>query len=204
MSARLEGRGLTLFRGERCLFQGLDFSLSAGELLLVQGPNGSGKTSLLRTVAGLAELEEGEVLWNGIPVARERQEFRGRLVWMGHRPGYKAELTVRENLAFEAGLRPASRRSPAECLARLGLAACAELPFGVLSAGQQRRLALARLLLAAAPLWMVDEPYTNLDSTALGLVNELLAAHLAAGGLAMVASHQPVALAAPVRHVTLA
>lgn len=203
MNASLEGQGLALLRGDRCLFENLDFALAGGELLVIEGPNGSGKTSLLRVIAGLLEPEEGLLRWNGRPVAADRQRWRASLVWMGHRPGFKAELTLVENLAFEAGLRTMDVPSMADCLARVGLQPLTKLPFRVLSAGQQRRVALARMLLADAPLWLMDEPYTNLDQAGRRLVAELLEAHLAGGGLAAVASHQPLAVRAAARRIVL-
>lgn len=156
MTVLLQGRGLAVVRGERRLFSRLDFALGAGELLRVEGPNGSGKTSLLRAVAGLIEPDGGEVLWRGEPVRRHRQAYHAELAWMGHRPGFKGDLTPTENLRFEAGLRAGGTLAADETLERLGLGTLRRVPFRLLSAGQQRRLALARLVLSGATLWLLD------------------------------------------------
>lgn len=204
MSGLLAGRGLALLRGDRALFSGLDFTLDAGGLLLVEGPNGSGKTSLLRAVAGLVTPDEGAVLWRGEDTRRRRQAFHAEVAWMGHRAGFKGDLTLLENLRFEAGLRRASAGTGNAVFERLGLAELGRIPFRLLSAGQQRRVALARLTLSGATLWLMDEPFTNLDTAGRGLVRDLLAEHLAAGGLAAMASHQDPGIDAPVRRIGLA
>jgi heme exporter protein A len=199
----LTGRNLLLIRGDRALFSELEFDLGRGELLQVEGANGSGKTSLLRVIAGLTPPQEGVVRWRECDVSRKRQALHGEMAWVGHRPGFKADLTLSENLRFEAGLRRRAARAPDETLARLGLTSLMRLPFRVLSAGQQRRAGLARLLLADATLWLLDEPLTNLDLAGQGLVAELLDAHLADGGLAIVASHRDLGVSAVVNRLRL-
>jgi len=203
LTEMLTARKLCLIRGDRCLFQDLDFALSAGDLLFVAGANGSGKTSLLRAIAGLLDLESGDVLWNERPVSKIRQEFRASLVWFAHRVGFKGDLTPVQNLRFEAGLRAFREVSIDDALARVGVEYGAELPLRVLSAGQQRRVGLARLILANAPLWMMDEPFTNLDSDGQALVRELIAEHLAGGGICAMASHQTVSIDAPTHRIML-
>lgn len=204
MSALLSGQQLTLLRGDRCLFQDLDFALHPGGVLLVEGPNGSGKTSLLRAIAGFIEFEAGEVQWHGKPIRQQWQAFRGSTAWLAHRIGLKADLTLEQNLAFEAGIRAIqSARLPA-VLRTLGLESLTRLPLGVLSAGQQRRAALARVLLSSATLWMMDEPLTNLDAAGQSLVVESIAAHVAAGGACFVASHQPIVVGTETRRLVLA
>ena len=200
----LFGRDLLLIRGDRVLFSGLGFSLGKGELLQVEGPNGSGKTSLMRVIAGLLPPEEGVVRWRDGDVSQERKALHEETIWVGHRPGFKGDLSVVENLRFEAGLRRPGRRPVVEALERLGLASLEQLPFRLLSAGQQRRAALARMLLADAVLWLLDEPLTNLDAAGQSLIGELLDAHLAAGGLAVVASHRDLGVEAPVKRIRLA
>jgi len=199
----LTAQKLCLIRGDRCLFEEVDFALNAGELLFVAGANGSGKTSLLRAVAGLLDLESGDVLWDGHAVSKCRQEFRASLVWFAHRIGFKGDLTPVQNLQFEAGLRAFGDISIVAALARVGVEHGAELPMRVLSAGQQRRVGLARLILANAPLWMMDEPLTNLDADGQELVKELIAEHLAGGGICAMASHQPIAIDAPTHRIVL-
>jgi heme exporter protein A len=203
LTAKLEARDLTLFRGERCLFQGLGFALNPGELLLLEGRNGSGKTSLMRAVAGLIELESGTILWDGKSVHDDRQVFHNCLVWMAHRVGFKADLTLIENLDFEARLRPQAATDLPEVLDRLGIERLKRLPIRSLSAGQQRRVALARMLLADVPLWMMDEPVTNLDRQGRALVIDLVREHLEDGGMAMMAAHQDIELDLPTRRVEL-
>ena len=203
MSIKLNCSNLTLFRGERCLFKELEFALNPGELLLLEGRNGSGKTSLLRAIAGLIELESGTILWNDEPVNKERQVFQNAMVWMSHKTGFKGDLTLVDNLRFEANLRLRSSRDFDEVLQKLGLSRLKRLPIRSLSAGQQRRVALARMLLAAAPLWMMDEPASNLDAQGRELVTKLLAEHLGKGGMAIVAAHQDVVLDVPVHRIQL-
>ncbi len=203
MTVKLEGTGLTLFRGDRCLFTGLSFALNAGELLLLEGSNGSGKTSLMRALAGLLTFDEGDIHWDGEPVARNRQLFRSQFTWLGHRTGLKHDLTPVENLRFDTVLRARNDKTFEAVFERLGITRLAPLPVRLLSAGQQRRVALARLLLSATPLWLVDEPFTNLDREGRALVLELVDEHLDAGGLCIMAAHQDVLVHSTVRTVSL-
>lgn len=203
MTELLSGNDLCLFRGDRCLFKHLEFALNQGELLVIEGPNGSGKTSLLRAVAGLLEFESGVVNWDGVTIRDNHQSFRADLVWLSHRVGFKGDLNILENLKFESGLRASDQRRLGEVLERLSLSRLVELPFRSLSAGQQRRVALARMLLASARLWIMDEPFTNLDKAGQALVTELIGEHIRAGGSCMVASHQPLEIDGHTRRVTL-
>ena len=202
--AELSARDLALIRGHRCLFQGLNFTVGRGELLMVEGPNGSGKTSLLRAIAGLIEADEGEVRWNNTNVKKNRQSFHALLVWMGHRPGFKGDLTILENLRFEAGLRSMALSTAEHQLERLGIADLTDIPFRALSAGQQRRVALARMCLAEAPLWLMDEPFTNMDAEGQALVIDVLREHLHDGGLCVMATHQRFEIDATIRRIRLA
>ena len=203
MNSTLSAENLTLIRGERCLFEGLDFATSSGELLILEGRNGCGKTSLMRAIAGMLSLETGEVFWNEQPVRKQRQNFHGSLVWLAHRTGLKGDLNMLENLQFERSLRQQSTRDSESVYERLGIERLRKLPLRSLSAGQQRRVALARLLLADVPLWMLDEPFTNLDREGRKLVMELVDEHLAAGGLCVMAAHQDVEIDAPTTKIRL-
>ncbi|MGB5246951.1 MAG: cytochrome c biogenesis heme-transporting ATPase CcmA [Woeseia sp.] len=199
----LSASSLALLRGERLLFRNVNFALNAGDALLIEGANGSGKTSLLRVIAGLLDPEEGEVAWRGNSIRQQRQTYCGNLVWYGHLSGCKRDLTLLENLRCEQSLRPQKSVTFATVITRLGLDDLVELPVRALSAGQQRRVALARLLLSAAPLWLLDEPLTNLDRAGQQLVTDMLSEHLAAGGLSVMASHHGVAPDLPVQRLTL-
>jgi heme exporter protein A len=203
LTETLSAENLTLIRGERCLFEGLDFAFESGGMLLLEGRNGCGKTSLMRAIAGMLSLETGEVLWNNVPVLKQRQTFHGALVWLAHRTGLKGDLTMLENLRFEESLRPQSGRDQEEVFLRLGIERLRRLPLRSLSAGQQRRVALARMLLADVPLWLMDEPFTNLDREGRKLVMELAEEHLAAGGLCVMAAHQDIEINAPVTKIRL-
>ena len=199
----LSATDLTLIRGERCLFTGVSFALQSGQLLLLEGPNGSGKTSLLRALAGMLELEEGEIRWDDNSIRDDHQAYFQSLVWMAHRVGLKADLTLVENLTYESSLRPAADIDFSAVLERLGIDRLKKLPVRSLSAGQQRRVALARLLLSAAPLWLVDEPFTNLDTDGRALVTEIVGEHLAGGGMCVMAAHQDIVVDAPTQKVIL-
>ena len=203
MTSLLSASDLCLIRGDLCLFEGLSFALNPGELLHVEGTNGSGKTSLLRAVAGLLEFDEGSIEWRGSPVRRQPQAFRASMAWFGHRTGLKADLTAVENLRFESGLRAAGAHNIDVALERVRASKFAGLPVRAMSAGQQRRIALARLLLADVPFWLLDEPLTNLDTAGQRLVRGLLESHLDAGGIALVASHQALELTRPVSRIAL-
>jgi len=188
------GRDLDCVRGERPVFAGLGFALRPGEALVLVGPNGSGKSSLLRCMAGLLRPAGGELSWDGVAVDEDPEAHRGRLHYVGHQDAVKAPLSVEENLYFWAGLRGtpaagAARVDAARALAGFGIAHLARLPARLLSAGQRRRLALARLLAAPAPLWLLDEPAAALDDTALGLFEAAAAAHRADGGAVVLSAH---------------
>ena len=203
MTSKLSANDLTLIRGESCLFQGLGFALNPGELLLLEGQNGSGKISLMCAIAGMLSLESGEILWNDIPVNDQRQEFHGALVWLAHRTGLKGDLTLVENLYFEASLRPQANVDFDAVCSRLGIARLKSLPLRSLSAGQQRRVALARMMLADVPLWLMDEPFTNLDREGRALVMQLTEEHLTNGGMCVMAAHQDIEINATVTRVSL-
>ena len=203
MTIKLNATELTLFRGDRCLFKELSFALNPGELLLLEGRNGSGKTSLLRAIAGLLELESGAIHWDGSPVSQESQIFQNSLVWMSHKVGFKGDLTLVENLQYESKLRLQSTADFDDTLKQLNLGKLRRLPMRSLSAGQQRRVALARMLMSSAPLWMMDEPVSNLDSEGRELVVHLLRKHLGSGGMAIVAAHRDINLDVPTHKIQL-
>jgi heme exporter protein A len=190
----LEVVDLVCVRGERRLFQDLSFTLTAGELLYVHGPNGSGKTTLLRTLCGLALPEAGEIRWRGLNVRRLGEEFHKEMAYVGHLNGVKDELTAFENLRVIgqlAGVANSDERAEA-ALRRMELTVCAELPGKVLSQGQKRRVALARLLLAPRVLWIMDEPFNALDVKAVGMIQLILSEHLDNGGMVILTTHQEV------------
>ncbi len=198
----ISASGLTLWRGFHCLFEQLSFQLAAGEALLVRGPNGSGKTTLLRVLCGLTRPEAGEVNWAGEPIHAQREAFTRALAYLGHRVGLKADLSAEQNLQFATRIR-GQNPSASEGLEAVGLAEQADLAVRYLSAGQQRRTALARLLQSNARLWVMDEPLANLDTAGRDFVVAALNDHLAAGGLAVLAVHESLQLAAPQQSLTL-
>ena len=191
-----EGHDLACLRGGRMVFSGLSFALPEGAALLLTGPNGSGKSSLLRMLAGLIRPAEGELLWDGTPLHKAAEAHRERLAFLGHLDSVKPALTARENLAFWAGLLGAGEEKIDAALARFGLADFAERPVRLFSAGQKRRLALGRLLISQAPLWLLDEPTVGLDRASATALAEVIAAHRAGGGRVVVATHQVLELEA--------
>ena len=188
-SYSLEWQNLSLWRGDRCLQQGLSGKLAAGEAITLRGPNGCGKTTMLRTLCGLAQAETGKVLWQGIPVHRSRVEFHAHLAYSGHSSGLKRDLSTRENLRFAASMR-GRHTNQNDLLAGLGLTACADLPVRNLSAGQQRRASLAMVLGSGTELWVLDEPFTNIDRAGREWLGRRCNDHLAMGGLLLMAAHQ--------------
>jgi len=189
----LEAAELECERGTRRLFRGISFAVTAGELLRVAGANGSGKTSLLRILCGLASPSAGVVRWKGQPIGALREEYARELVYVGHAPAVKDDLTPSENLAITCRLagRPASGEALRAALGQLGVP---ELPVRKLSQGQRRRAALARLWVSDAPLWLLDEPYSALDADGMAALNGRIGSHAAAGGAAVYTTHQEVGI----------
>ena len=190
----LEASQLRCIRGERQLFDALGFRLQGGELLYLRGANGAGKTSLLRLLCGLAQPEAGQILWNGKPVGDQLAEFRSALFYLGHHNALQEALTVDDNLAFYAalgGARP-DAAATASALERMGLRGCQRRLVRHLSQGQKRRVALARLMLNRASLWVLDEPFVALDHASLELLAGVIGQHLQQGGMAVLTSHQQV------------
>ena len=195
-SHSLEVQALTCMRNERALCRELSFQLSGGEMLQVEGPNGSGKTTLLRSLAGLRLPAEGRVLWNGVDTLEDRLAFNASLFYLGHAVGVKAELNALENLRA-AGMFGIHYPDEVleDALFEVGLGGFEDIPARYLSAGQQRRVALARLLLSEAPLWILDEPFTAIDRQGVAAIEHLLARHAEQGGLVILTSHHPIDLA---------
>lgn len=187
----LEARQLACLRSERIVFADLSFQVAPGEAVLLVGANGAGKSSLLRVLAGLLAPLEGALLWQGADALADRAAHARRLRYIGHGDALKPALSAAENLHFYARLWGGA---VAPALAALGLDALAELPARVLSSGQKRRLALARLALAPCPLWLLDEPTVGLDAASVARLGLLLARHRAAGGMVLAATHLPLPL----------
>ena len=194
----LEVVNLSCARGERRLFGGLSFSLAAGSFLQAFGPNGSGKTSLLRIVCGLMAPAAGDVRWDGANIRRLGEEYCAQVAYVAHQNGVKDELDPVENLRISSGVagNALSKREAQAVLERVGLSRQKHLPARLLSAGQRRRLALSRLLASRARLWILDEPLASLDDDGAMLARNLISEHLSNDGMAIIATHQEMSLSA--------
>ena len=194
----LEATHLGCVRGDRRLFSDVNFALSPGSLLQVQGPNGSGKTSLLRMICGMLAPAEGEIRWQGANIHALGEEYYTSLTYVGHRNGLKEELTPVENLRFTSGLAgiAVSREEAKSTLATIGLAGRENLPARLLSEGQRRRTTLARLLICKTSVWVLDEVLASLDTSAVQIVKSMIEEHLSKGGTAIVATHHELDLSA--------
>ncbi|MFW3898079.1 cytochrome c biogenesis heme-transporting ATPase CcmA [Pseudomonas putida] len=190
MTPHLQAVGLACERDWRMLFEHLELQVTAGDMLQISGPNGSGKTSLLRLLAGLMQPTQGQILLNGQPLAEQGAELARSLVWIGHAAGIKDLLTPEENLTWLCALhRPASREAIWRALEAVGLRGFEDVPCHTLSAGQQRRVALARLYLDSPPLWILDEPFTALDKQGVAQLEAHLARHCEQGGMVVLTTH---------------
>ena len=186
----LEAVALACARDWRLLFEQLELRLEKGQMLQISGPNGSGKTSLLRLLCGLMQPTAGQILLQGQPLESQRSELARNLLWIGHAAGIKGLLTPEENLAWLCALhQPADREAIWQALAQVGLRGFEDVPCHTLSAGQQRRVALARLYLAPPPLWILDEPFTALDKHGVAQLEAHLARHCEQGGLVVLTTH---------------
>jgi heme exporter protein A len=193
-----------VWRGDRHVLKGVSIQVQPGELLHVSGPNGTGKTTLLRVVSGLLRPEQGTVKWLGRSIESSRADYHAALAYASHEPALKSDLTALENLRFSVGLkRRVTLDALRSTLDRTGVAACADLPARVLSAGQRRRVAMARVLAMSASLWLLDEPYSNLDAAGAELMSELLQRHVEVGGVALVVAHHDLALRCRVTRLEL-
>ena len=198
----LEARELLCERDERTLFSGLSFTLNAGEWVQITGSNGAGKTTLLRLLTGLSRPDAGDVRWQGQPLHQVRDSYHQNLLWIGHQPGIKTRLTALENLHFYH--RDGDTAQCLEALAQAGLAGFEDIPVNQLSAGQQRRVALARLWLTRATLWILDEPFTAIDVNGVDRLTQRMAQHTEQGGIVILTTHQPLNVAeSKIRRISL-
>jgi heme exporter protein A len=191
----LEVKQLSCERDDRVLFENLSFSMTSGEVLQIEGQNGSGKTTLLRILSGLSEAFTGKIYWRNQDVETERDDFFQSLLYVGHLAGVKATLTAEENLAWMMRLAPhLNQLTLHQALEKVGLYGFEDVPCHSLSAGQQRRVSLARLYLSSAPLWILDEPFTALDKKGVAEKEALIAQHVHAGGLVILTTHHNLRL----------
>ncbi|KAB8312288.1 cytochrome c biogenesis heme-transporting ATPase CcmA [Erwinia endophytica] len=199
----LEANNLTCVRDERTLFSELSFTVSAGDIVQIEGANGAGKTSLLRILAGLSRAEQGEVLWQQQSIRQQRESFHTALLYLGHQPGVKAVLTARENLHFFHAQH--AEEALWQALEEVDLTGFEDVAVAQLSAGQQRRVALARLWLSDAPLWILDEPLTAIDKSGVAKLIALFNRHADSGGAVILTTHQELpAIERTVRKIRLA
>ena len=192
----LRAHHLTCIREERILFDDLCFDVNPGDLLQVEGPNGAGKTSLLRILAGLSRPYDGQVEFQGHPITTNREEYYENLLFLGHLAGVKGELSAEENLDFNLKLHGDGHPQPADVLAKVRLTGFEDAPAAHLSAGQNRRIALARLWQSQAKLWILDEPFTAIDKVGVEQLERLILRHIDNGGAVIITSHQDLIVAA--------
>ncbi|ENK0808234.1 cytochrome c biogenesis heme-transporting ATPase CcmA [Vibrio fluvialis] len=188
----LEVKNLTAIRDERVLFEGLSFTIQSGELVQIEGRNGTGKTTLLRIVTGLGDRDDGEIHWNNVNIEADRDSYHQELLFLGHQTGVKRELTALENLRFYQAVHAAGTQEEDlyQALTQVGLAGREDVPVAQLSAGQQRRVALARLWLSRQKLWILDEPLTAIDKQGVKVLEALFLQHAEQGGIVVLTTHQ--------------
>lgn len=191
---QLKTEKLACQRGDKILFTGLNLTVNSGDFVQIEGHNGIGKTSLLRIVVGLAQALSGEVSWNGINVVKQRENYHYDLLYLGHHSGVKPELTAWENLKFYQRISACKQGDEVlwQVLETVGLLGREDIPAAQLSAGQQRRIALARLWLSKAPLWILDEPFTAIDKKGIQVLTALFEQHVQKGGIVIFTSHQDI------------
>lgn len=197
MSIILAAEALSCVRQDRVLFENLNFQLSAGQVLYIQGKNGAGKSSLLRLLAGLTLPEDGQILFHGKPLQSQTEFFADQLLFIGHQSGIHPQLTALQNLAFWSALSEQYLAEPYQLLGSLGLAGLEDIPCFMLSAGQQRRVSLARLWFTDKSLWILDEPFTSLDQQLIAKLEYHFLQHLSAGGVIVLTSHQSLSASYP-------
>ena len=195
----LRAEELTCIREERILFDGLSFDVKSGDIIQIEGPNGAGKTSLLRILAGLSRPYAGDVLFKGQPTSEVRDDFHAALLYLGHLPGVKSELTAEENLSFNLSMSGYNDVDIRSTLAKVNLTGFEEHPAGHLSAGQHRRIALARLWHSDAKIWILDEPLTAIDKKGVAELEQLCLDHADRGGCVILTTHQDLQLVGPDR-----
>ncbi|WP_445156760.1 cytochrome c biogenesis heme-transporting ATPase CcmA [Halomonas sp. E14] len=205
MSLRLQAQSLACERDDRWLFRGLDLDIRGGEIVRVEGPNGSGKTTLLKILSGQLSDYEGELFWGERPMRQARESFLTNLLYLGHAPGVKAALTPLENLAWYQALagQPVDEQARLAALEEVGLAGFEDVPAGQLSAGQQRRVALARLTLTPCSLWVLDEPFTAIDRDGVQALEQRLVLHARRGGCVLVTTHHELTPCPELRRIRL-